>query len=46
MREFWKFLMENKIWWITPTVVVMALLIGLIVMTSDGAIAPFIYTLF
>lgn len=46
MREFWKFLMENKIWWITPTVLVLVLLIGLIVMTSDGAIAPFIYTLF
>lgn len=46
MREFWKFLMENKIWWITPTVVILVGLFALIAFTQGGAIAPFIYALF
>lgn len=46
MGEFWKFLMENKIWWITPTVVILLGLVALIAFTSGGAIAPFVYALF
>lgn len=46
MREFWKFLMENKAWWITPTVVILGGLVLLIVMTNGGSIAPFVYSLF
>jgi len=46
LRDFWRFLMENKLWWITPTVVIFLALIALVYMTGDGAIAPFIYTLF
>ncbi len=46
MREFWQFLMENKAWWITPTVVILVALVALIVMTSNGNIAPFVYSLF
>ena len=46
MRDFWKFLMENKIWWITPTVVILLALVALIAFTDGGAIAPFVYALF
>lgn len=46
MRDFWRFLMENKVWWITPTVLVLVLLVALIMYTNDGQIAPFVYSLF
>jgi hypothetical protein len=46
MRSFWRFLMENKVWWITPTVLVIVLLVALILATGDKQIAPFVYSLF
>ena len=48
MGEFLTFLKENKIWWITPTVLILLLVIGFILMTamSDEGYAPFVYTLF
>ena len=48
-REFWTFLMENKVWWITPTVVILLLVLAFIIVTAvtgGGPMAPFIYTLF
>lgn len=44
-REFCAYLMHTKKWWITPIVVMLLVLAGLIVLGSTGA-APFIYTLF
>jgi hypothetical protein len=46
--EFMEFLGENKIWWITPTVLILLLVVGFIIMTavSGEGVAPFIYTLF
>lgn len=46
MSEFWKFLMENKIWWITPIVVILLALFALIFLTQGEGIAPFVYALF
>ena len=46
MEDFWKFLMENKVWWITPTVIVFVGLIVLVWATEGSSIAPFIYSLF
>ena len=43
--EFWLFLKAHKAYWITPIVVAVLLLAGLIVLGSSTA-APFIYTLF
>lgn len=46
--EFYTFLMENKIWWITPVVLVL-LVVGVLIWlgSKDGdTVAPFIYTLF
>jgi hypothetical protein len=45
VAEFVDFLLHNKKWWLTPIVVVL-LLVGLLVMFSGTAAAPFIYTLF
>lgn len=46
MKDFWTFLMENKVWWITPTVVILLGLVLLIALTADNALAPFVYALF
>lgn len=45
VMEFWDFLLHNKKWWLTPIVLVL-LLVGLLVLLSGTAAAPFIYTLF
>jgi len=43
--EFWYFLRHNKKWWLIPILIVL-LLMGLLVLLSGTAIAPFIYPLF
>jgi hypothetical protein len=42
--EIFQFARQNKVYWIVPFVLILALVI-LLVVTSQGA-APFIYTLF
>jgi hypothetical protein len=44
LAEFWDFLIHNKKWWLTPIILVL-LLMGVLVMLSGTAAAPFIYTL-
>ena len=46
VKEFFLFLKEQKLWWMTPIVVVLLLSGLLIVFTEGSAVAPFIYTLF
>ena len=43
--EFWEFLKHNKKWWMLPIILIL-LALGLIVLLSSSAIAPFIYPLF
>ena len=43
--EFYAFLKDNKKWWLAPILLTVAGL-GLVVMLSGTAAAPFIYTLF
>jgi hypothetical protein len=45
MREFWDFLRHNKKWWLTPILIVLFLVMGLVFL-GGTAMAPFIYTLF
>ena len=45
VQEFWDFLRYNKKWWLAPIIVVMSL-VGVLVLLSGSASAPFIYTLF
>jgi len=48
VSELWLFIRENKAWWMTPIVIAVLLLAGLIILgaVGGGAAAPFIYTLF
>jgi len=43
--ELYRLLRDNKKWWLIPVVVVL-LGIGVLVLLSSTAAAPFIYTLF
>ncbi|MEZ6036851.1 MAG: DUF5989 family protein [Planctomycetota bacterium] len=45
IAEFVAFMAENKMWWLTPILVVFGLLGVLLVLGMTG-VAPFIYTLF
>ncbi|MBN1805957.1 MAG: hypothetical protein JW837_11965 [Sedimentisphaerales bacterium] len=45
LTEFWIFLKHNKKWWLLPILIIL-LLMGLLVLLSGTAIAPFIYPLF
>ena len=44
--EFWQFLHERKKYWLMPIVLLLLMLGLLIVLTSNSALAPFIYTIF
>ena len=43
--EFWDYLKNNEKWWLTPILIVLALMGVVLVLVGTGA-APFIYTLF
>ena len=43
--EFLSFLSHNKKWWLLPIMLVL-LLLGVLILLSGTAAAPFIYTLF
>jgi len=45
LREIRKFIVEEKLWWMSPIILTLVLLGMLVALTSTGA-APFIYTLF
>jgi hypothetical protein len=45
LAEFWDFLKYNKKWWLLPILLIL-MLIGILVVLSSTAAAPFIYTLF
>jgi hypothetical protein len=45
-RELLRFVWRGKSWWLTPIVVVLLLLTGVVVVLEGSALAPFIYTLF
>jgi Family of unknown function (DUF5989) len=44
LAEFWQFLKHNKKWWLLPILVALVLL-GILVILSGTALAPFIYPL-
>ena len=43
--ELWGMLSHSKKWWLTPIILVIVIL-GVLVLLSGTAVAPFIYTLF
>ncbi|MEW5691801.1 MAG: DUF5989 family protein [Candidatus Hydrogenedentota bacterium] len=46
LKEFFEFLKKEKLWWMTPIVIVLVLFGILIVFAKTSAVAPFIYALF
>jgi hypothetical protein len=46
VKEFFIFLRDYKLWWITPIVLVLLLLSLFIFFTEGSAVLPFIYAVF
>ncbi|MCE1189346.1 MAG: DUF5989 family protein [Ignavibacteria bacterium] len=44
--QLFRFLKENKKWWLAPIIIIIILLGSLIVLAKGSALAPFIYALF
>lgn len=45
-KELLFFVWRGKNWWLTPIIVLLLLMSGLIIFLESSAIAPFIYALF
>ena len=43
-REFVDFIIHNKLWWMTPIIIVLALMVGFILVAESSPVLPFIYT--
>ena len=43
--EFFRFLMQNKKWWLLPLILILLALAAMIFLSSTP-VAPFVYTLF
>ena len=46
LKEFLRFLVVRKKYWLLPTIIAILLLGGLIILSQGSAVAPFIYTIF
>jgi len=46
LGDLLSFFWHNKWWWLTPMILMLFALGGLVVFAQSSAIAPFIYTLF
>lgn len=46
LHELFRFVMQEKKWWMIPFFVILALLGILITFTQSSALAPFLYPLF
>jgi hypothetical protein len=45
-KEFWAFLRVRKKYWLLPTLIMLLIFGGLLLLAQGSAVAPFIYTLF
>ena len=47
LMETWDFLMERKVWWLAPIIIIILILVGiLIIFGQSSAVSPFVYALF
>ena len=46
LKELWEFLRVRKKLWLSPIIIVMLILGGLLIIAQGSVVAPFIYTLF
>lgn len=45
VAEFWDFIVHEKIWWMTPLVVILLAMVGFILFVETAPVLPFIYAL-
>lgn len=45
LAEFWDFIVHEKVWWMTPIVVVLLAMVGFILVAEASPVLPFIYAL-
>lgn len=45
LKEIYSFVVQTKKWWLAPLIFIL-LIVGLLVVFADSAVAPFIYSLF
>jgi hypothetical protein len=46
LRDLWKYLMQNKKWWLAPLIITLLLVGFLLFLAASTALSPFIYSLF
>ena len=46
IQELWAFLRVRKKLWLSPVIIIMLILGGLLTLAQGSVVAPFIYTLF
>ncbi|WP_415314501.1 DUF5989 family protein [Candidatus Pelagibacter sp. Uisw_137] len=46
LKEFWRFIIVRKKYWLTPILVTLALFGFIIILSQGSAIGPLIYTIF
>lgn len=46
LKELWTFLRVRKKLWLSPIIIIMIMLGGLLILAQGSVIAPFIYTIF
>lgn len=45
LKEIFSFIVQTKKWWLAPLLFIL-LIVGLLALFADSAVAPFIYSLF
>lgn len=45
LAEFWDFIKHEKLWWMTPIVVVLIAMVAFILWAEASPVLPFIYAL-
>ena len=45
VAEFWTFIKHNKLWWMTPIIIVLLAMVGFILFAESAPVLPYIYAL-
>ena len=45
LADFWDFIVHEKVWWMTPIVVVLVAMVAFILFAEASPVLPFIYAL-
>ena len=45
LAEFWDFILHEKVWWMTPLVIFLLIMVGFILFVEASPVLPVIYAL-